>query len=304
MRASTSNKLAETGYKPLVSVITPVYNYERFIEHTLLSVKNQSYPNIEHIVIDDGSTDNSFSIVKKYEDTYNLICISKPNEGQSVTINRGFNLAKGEIITWLNADDVYFHKNAISWVVEQFRRFPDAGVIYGEDVCIDAENNILAVRRMPGWNYNWMRRGRFCPSSNATFYRKEVIKNHHLREDLKYTMDLEFYLRLGKDYPFKHSRRILAGTRIHRERKRISRDRDAIEEDRVVMAEYGQKFDLKYSLLRQLDRVDRLLTSRLMAVLNVLEIWRDPRNLAFDGKWKSKWALFWRQVLPRAWIRL
>ncbi|MFC1953988.1 glycosyltransferase family 2 protein [Chloroflexota bacterium] len=304
MRASTSNRSTGTGYKPLVSVITPVYNYERFVEHTLLSVKNQSYPNIEHIVIDDGSTDNSFNIVKKYENTYNLICISKPNEGQSATINRGFNLAKGEIITWLNADDVYFHKNAISWVVEQFRRFPDADVIYGEDVCIDAENNILAVRRVPDWSYSRMRRGRFCPSSNTTFYRKEVIKNHHLREDLKYTMDLEFYLRLGKDYLFKHTRRILAGTRIHSGRKQISRRRDAREEDRVVMAEYGQKFDLKYSLLRQLDRVDRLLTSRLLAVLNVLEIWRDLPNLAFDGKWKSTWALFWRQVLPGAWIRL
>ena len=75
--------------KPLVSIVTPSYNQGRFIEDTILSVKNQDYPNIEHIVVDGGSTDNTLDILKKYEGTYNMRWISEPDEGQSDAVNKG-----------------------------------------------------------------------------------------------------------------------------------------------------------------------------------------------------------------------
>ena len=102
---------------PLVSIVTPSYNQGKFIEDTILSVKNQSYPNIEHIVVDAGSTDGTLKILRKYEKEYNLKWVSEPDEGQSDAVNKGFEMAKGEIVDWINSDDVYFDTMTISYVV-------------------------------------------------------------------------------------------------------------------------------------------------------------------------------------------
>ena len=93
----------ETEY-PLISIITPSFNQGKFIEQTILSVLNQHYPNFEHIIIDGGSTDGSIEILKKYP---HLIWKSEKDRGQSEALNKGFEVAKGEIIGWLNSDDVY-----------------------------------------------------------------------------------------------------------------------------------------------------------------------------------------------------
>ena len=91
------------AHLPLVSVVTPSYNKGRFIEETILSVKNQTYPRIEHIVVDGGSTDGTLDILKKYGDS--LIWISEPDKGQSDAINKGWRMSKGDILAYLNADD-------------------------------------------------------------------------------------------------------------------------------------------------------------------------------------------------------
>ncbi|MCK4733699.1 MAG: glycosyltransferase, partial [Methanophagales archaeon] len=117
--------------KTLVSIITPSYNQGRFIEDALLSVKNQDYPNIEHIIVDGGSIDNTLEILRKYENEYNLRWISEPDEGQSGAVNNGFRMAKGEIIGWVNSDDGYFDVSAISSVVKYFDKYKGADVIYG-----------------------------------------------------------------------------------------------------------------------------------------------------------------------------
>lgn len=83
---------------PLVSIITPSYNQGLFIEETILSVKNQTYPLIEHINADGGSTDNTLDIIKKYEHTYNMQWVSEPDKGQSNAVNKGWKMAQGEIL--------------------------------------------------------------------------------------------------------------------------------------------------------------------------------------------------------------
>ena len=138
--------------KPLVSIITPSYNHGRFIEETILSVKNQDYPNIEHIIVDGGSTDNTVEILGKYEGSYNMRWTCEKDNGQSDAVNKGFAKAKGKIVGWLNSDDLYFYKNSISTVVCEFNAQPDVEIMYGHAAKINHENRLLRVKVVPEFN--------------------------------------------------------------------------------------------------------------------------------------------------------
>ncbi|HDM78303.1 MAG TPA: glycosyltransferase, partial [Deltaproteobacteria bacterium] len=203
--------------KPLVSVVTPSYNQGHFIEENILSVKSQDYPNIEHIVIDGGSTDGTVKILKQYEETYNLRWISEPDEGHADAVNKGFAMAKGEIIGWLNSDDVYFDRGTISAVVEAFQKHPEADIIYGDCAYIWEDGTILRVQCVPSFRYSRLLRGCFLEQP-AVFFRRHVVEKHKLNKRLKVAIDYEYWLRLGKRYRFVHIPRILAADRNHRGR--------------------------------------------------------------------------------------
>src|SRR5688500_3818909 len=91
---------------PKISIITPTYNQGHFIEQTIQSVIEQDYPNLEYIIIDGGSTDDTLSVIKKYE-KYISYWISEKDKGQSEAINKGFKKATGDVVNWLNSDDYY-----------------------------------------------------------------------------------------------------------------------------------------------------------------------------------------------------
>ena len=125
--------------KPLVSVITPSYNQGQFIQATIESVLSQDYPNIEYIIVDGASTDLTAEVVKPY--TNRLTWISEKDRGQSEAINKGFRMAKGGIVAWLNSDDIYL-PGAISAAVAAFEQHPRTGAIYGEGFQIDKAGKV------------------------------------------------------------------------------------------------------------------------------------------------------------------
>ena len=127
------NKIHTQLDKLLVSIITPVYNGEKYIEETILSALNQTYKNIEYIIIDGQSTDNSLNIVNNFKSKISKV-ISEPDSGQTDAINKGFNISNGEILGWLNCDDILL-PNSVELIVKDLNG--DASFTYGHTYLID-----------------------------------------------------------------------------------------------------------------------------------------------------------------------
>ena len=288
---------------PLVSIVTNSFNYGRFIEDTLLSVRNQDYPNIEHVVVDGGSTDNTIEILKRYEHKYDLKWISEPDKGQTNAINKGFKRSKGQIIGWLDADDVYFDKHCISFVVNTFRERSDLDAIFGNDVLIDENNVIFRARHFPQWSYKRILR-RFYISQPTTFFRSRVTQRYSMDENLKFAMDLEYFLRIGQICKIEHVNRILAGTRVHSGRKSIAKKKLAVREDNEVLRKFGHKFDLSYYLYTFFVDFPDTTAERMLGIREILNMRKTLPFLAFEGVARDRRHSIVSQFAPESMLRM
>jgi glycosyltransferase involved in cell wall biosynthesis len=202
----------------LISIVTPSFNQASYLDEALRSVQSQKYPNLEHIVVDGGSTDESVQILKDYStqaEWKHLRWISEPDDGQSDALNKGFRMARGEIIGWLNSDDVY-RPSCLHHVIEAFQRFKDADIIYGDYTWIDSEGRLLQLRRETSFSEFVLlyHRVLYIPTT-ATFMRRRFIDEGNLIDkSYRYSMDYEFFVRLTtKGYRFKHISSLLADFR-------------------------------------------------------------------------------------------
>lgn len=183
-----------------ISIVTPNYNYENFVAETIESVVSQDYSNFEHIIIDDGSKDNSVDVIQTYKDKYpNKIKFYKQsNVGQTATLNKGLKLAQGDIIGWLNSDDTYC-KNIFSRIIYEFQKNPEVDILIGNVNYIDTKGNFIYERKHLPFSYIT---GCFIGfsniiTSNAIFWRRKAMKKNGLMdESLKCNMDGEFFSRL------------------------------------------------------------------------------------------------------------
>lgn len=130
---------------PRVSIVTPSFNQGAFIEETIRSVLQQSYPHIEYIIIDGGSSDGTVEIIRKYERRL-AFWASEPDEGQADALRRGFALARGEILAYLNADDVYTPRT-VETAVSTFRNDPDLALVHGDSAIINASGDKIGHKR-------------------------------------------------------------------------------------------------------------------------------------------------------------
>ncbi|MBU2529227.1 glycosyltransferase [bacterium] len=182
---------------PKVSIITSSYNQGHFIEKTILSVLKQNCPNIEHIVIDGGSTDNTLEILEKYP---HLVWLSEPDKGQADAVNKGLKIATGEIIGWLNSDDVYL-ENAVSTAVKMFKEYPNVSVVYGDCYYIDEKDQVIRKFISGEFNLTRLLNCGYCyipPMS--TFIKSKVFDKLEgpVNTNLKYCMDYDLFIRIAK----------------------------------------------------------------------------------------------------------
>jgi glycosyltransferase involved in cell wall biosynthesis len=186
---------------PRISIITPSYNQGHFIEETIQSVLSQNYPNLEYIIVDGGSTDNTVEIIKKYESQITY-WVSEPDRGQTHALNKGIAKATGDILAYLNSDDYYLPGTFLK-VAEYFRQFPQTDLLHGRCRYVNEQGekigeqfgNIQSFEEIIDlWGVWWQKRQFVQPE---VFWSKRISDRiGQFREDLNYVMDYEYWCRI------------------------------------------------------------------------------------------------------------
>lgn len=199
-----------------LSIITPTLNQSQFIEDTIISVQNQNFKNIEHIVIDGGSTDGTIDILKKYK---HLKWISEKDSGQSNAINKGFRMATGDIVAWINSDD-YYDTNVFNSVSDFFCSHKDCHFLYGDINYIEENGKLIASYKGDNLTLDNLIR---CPDivrQPSCFWTKDVISDiGYLNERLHLVMDFEFFLRIGMKYRYYYLGQTFSNFRFYQTNK-------------------------------------------------------------------------------------
>ncbi len=234
----------------LISIVTPSYNQADFIEETLRSVLNQAYPAIEYIVMDGGSTDGSVEIIRRYADRL-AYWVSEPDGGQAEAINRGFARASGEILAWLNSDDVYLSTQVLAQVAACFRENPEAGVVTGDGQYLDQHGRGLRPIRIQPQNltYEALRR-RNGVLQPATFIRRRAWERVRLDTSLHYTFDWDLWIQLARSANWLHVPETWAGYRWWGDNKTARGDARRTREQAEVICRHLGERTWQYAALR------------------------------------------------------
>ena len=218
----------------LVSIVTPSLNQARYLREAIESVRAQAYAPIEHIVVDGGSTDGTLDVLSEFDDVRSL---SEPDRGQSHALNKGFGLARGEILGWLNADDVY-EPHA---VVEACTALDGVGLVYADVTRVDDDGvNPRRIRSRPTWDlWTELNEGNGVYSPAVFFTREAFEAVGGVDESLHLAMDYDLWLRIGSRFGARHVDAIWAVQRIHDEAKSVRFYEDFWPERIAVSRRHG-----------------------------------------------------------------
>jgi glycosyltransferase involved in cell wall biosynthesis len=258
---------------PRISIVTPSFNQGKFIGETIKSVLGQNYSDVEHIVIDGASTDETLKVLSRYP---HLRVISEPDSGQAEAINKGFRMATGDIWGFLNSDDTLM-PNALISVVRAFARGQDPDVVMGRCRFVDEKGDYLGIEHPSHFKSHervlavW--KGHFIPQP-AVFWRKEVWdKCGGMDENLKSQwIDYDLFCRFSKWFKFHSINRVLATYRLHDHSKseqssEADRLLEAIQISRRYWGPVGSPKFLKLALSLCWFRFDRIGRARRFVAL-------------------------------------
>lgn len=233
-------RMSDGSEWPRISVVTPSFNQGQFIEETIRSVLLQGYPNLEYIIIDGGSTDNTIEVIKKYE-RHISYWVSEPDKGQSNALNKGFKRATGEWIGWQNSDDYYLPK-ALEHTIQEWKSIKrNIGVIYGNVLVVDKEGNFINFYPVS----SSAKIDEMIPyaalGNQSTFFCRQIFKDAvFVDELLQHALDLEFFFRLASNnYKFHFNPNVRGCVRMQPHSKTST-------QDNVFAKEYFQVYKKIY----------------------------------------------------------
>ena len=221
-----------------ITVVIPSYNQAAFLPAALASVCAQDHPDVEVLVFDGGSTDGSVDILREWPATAGgktVRWVSRKDTGQTDAINQGLRAATGDVLAYLNSDDVYY-PGALAAAAAYFQARPDCLALYGRAHHLYADGSVMEPYPTEPWHYDRLLETCFL-CQPATFWRREVTERFGVLDDaLRYAMDYEYWLRVGRETPFHYLDGVcLAGSRVHEDTKTLSQRVPAhVEMVRVV----------------------------------------------------------------------
>lgn len=222
---------------PLVSIVIPAYNQGRYLEEAIQSIMAQAYPDIELIVLDDGSTDETQEVLKRHTGRFHWE--SHRNMGQAGTLNKGWQMAKGQLLSYLSADDMLLPE-AVATSVEYLTANPQAVLTYCDFNLIDPSSRIIRRVKAPDFDYQRMLTDVTCQPGPGVVFRRSAFDaaglwNTHLRQ----MPDYEYWLRLGLEGEFLRIPNVLANFRVHESSQTFSQtSEDRAEEPVHIISEF------------------------------------------------------------------
>jgi glycosyltransferase involved in cell wall biosynthesis len=245
---------------PKISLITPSFNQAQFLEATIQSVISQSYPNLEYIIIDGGSTDGSLEIIKKYENYFHFWC-SEPDGGQYDAINKGFSHSTGEIMAWINSDDMYFVWT-LKTVASIMYELPQVEWLTSLNPGLwDSQGFCLGLRSVAGYSQESFLDGHFLPSrgciqQESTFWKRSLWEKAggHISTQYKLAGDFELWSRFYLYSELFASTSPLGGFRYHKNQRSYQNQEDYLVEAKEALSTMRYRCNWTPNYLRGLAK--------------------------------------------------
>lgn len=225
---------------PLISVVVPTRNSACYLGDALSSLVAQTGPDFEVIVVDGASTDATVEVIKRYQSLLPLRWLSEPDSGQADAVNKGFRLAKGEVLSWLNSDDTLVPA-ALERVARRFAEEPDLEMLSGLGVLTSPVGGFLRViPETPIQRAEDLYRFGCHVCQPSTFLRKTVLDRHGLLDTTHHlAMDFEYWLRIGRSVRFRFVPEIFSCFRLHSDSKSVSQHGRFWREEKRAFRRHG-----------------------------------------------------------------
>lgn len=294
------NKMPDGCEWPRISIVTPSYNYGQFIEETIRSVLLQGYPNLEYIIIDADSTDDSVEIIRKYEQ-YLAYWISEADDGQTDAINKGYQQCTGEIFVWLNADDTYADSNCLKSVSSLYKQ--GYQLIVGECLNIDENNKLIKITEnfngysLPQNFDQYLKFWSFVPLPQPSVFIAKALtdKSFPLEKQLYMTMDYQLFLRVLSQHPKSiWVKQSWVKFKYHGKNKTMSFQEEPYSElFKVSLSEAKKEYSFIKMLYFSITAKDYLIIQSLLNINSDSKIANILIYLLYRPS-LARWSIFWK----------